>query len=265
MFRKIAFIILAVSIYTCHASTTDPNQADSRIRLALHEGFTIKSIDGTVSYCKETEKWFFAPAEDITDGLGIVEAGTKIQMLESQMLEQIAKIYKEKEITDFRLWATAINFKSKNSLYPIYFLTLKKAAAQDTKEAPKTSDANESNILPEEVLSQLKPKRIVTSDQLTQALQSPEDSVILNRTGFIFYDRDNKRYILKFDSLGQKTENIAFQVHPSKAMARAKKLQRKSPVPMRFKISGRITQFQGRRYILLHKIQPAFSNGNLGR
>ena len=269
--KKITVTLLVMFTLSSLAVAAKENSWSlTKQKTTLSQGFVIKAVDGTVSYDKKKNRWLFAADKDITDGVGLIKAGTKIPLLESLILQKITALYRSNKITDFRLWANTNYYNGSNSFYPIYFMTLQNQNTEtDTDEQTdsndKTWDTNSYNILPADILKKLQPQRIVSNQQIQQAVNSPKDTVLIGRTGFLFYDRDSNRYILKLDSLGRKICNLSFIVHRNQTLARAKYLLSKYPGPVRLRFSGRITKFEQNRYILLHSASIAYNNGNFGR
>lgn len=264
MKKNIVMLLMAFCVCCGFADPAEPNLVEETF--PLMEGFPIKGVDGKFVHDENTDTWFFQPYEDITDGFGIIKEGQKVDILKSSMLEKMIDVHENQDVNEFRIWASTIAYSRDNSFYPIYFVPLAKADKTDEpveKTTPGT-DANES-ILPDDVLAKLTPSRAVTTAQVSEALASDQDAVLINRTGFVFYDLENSGYVLKLDSLGRNINETEFVVHKSRVLEFLRRDQRSSPSPIRFRFSGRITVFEGKRYILLHRSVPAGSYGNFGR
>ncbi len=269
MLKKV-LITAVMSMIACsaYAQIAEPNDAARRTsrKFPLKEGFVLKGIDGKLSYDRSRDRWSFELDQDLSDGYGLIKAGAKVRLLESAMLEKMVDIHQANDVNDFRLWATTIRYRSRNSFYPLYFLPLS-AGTQRQAEKPQTPQADDANdgILPEDVMEKLEPVRAITTEQVSQAIASDEDAMLINRTGFIVYDRKNSRYVFKLDSLGRKVDDTMFILHRSHVVEYIRYQQRRSLSPVRFDVSGRITKFGDKRYILIHSATEAKNFGNFGR
>lgn len=264
MLKKI--LMLLVVLLPITAFSADPNMPK-----ALREGVPVKSLDGQMIHDEANDVWLFDATEDIKDDKVTLSAGSLMPLVECSVLEKMTTAFTEHNQSRFRVWAMTIEYRDKNYLYPVYFLLLEKpreiiAEKPDANNiASPSEDPNMLKVLPDDILKKLEPKSIVSASQLTEALKSDADTVIIGRTGFVRYDGKLQKYIFNIDSLGRNISDIKFIVHPSQMLEQVEKKMRKSTEPVRFKVSGRITKFGGKTYILLHQATPAYNFGNFAR
>lgn len=264
MFKK-NFVLLVI-LLPIVASAAGPTT-----RKVLREGVPVKSLDGQLIHDDANDIWLFETADDIKDDKATLPAGSLVPLVGCSMLEKMTTILAEHGQSRFRIWASTVKYRDTNYFYPIYFLSLEKPV-EITAEKPDANnavspaeDSNTLKVLPDYILKKLEPKSIVSASQLTEAIKSDADTVIISRTGFVRYDSKSQKYIFNIDSLGRSISDIKFIVHPSQTLEQVEKILRKSTEPVRFKVSGRITKFSGKTYILLHQVTPAYNFGNFAR
>lgn len=264
MLKKI--LMLLIVLLPVVAFSAEPNTPK-----VFREGVPVKSLDGQLIHDDVNDIWLFETGEDIKDVKAILPAGSLVPLVGCSMLEKMTAVFTEFGQGRFRIWATTIKYRDTNYFYPIYFLSLEKPK-ETVVEKPDANniaipaeDSNTLKVLPDDILKKLEPKNIVSASQLTEALKSDADTVIISRTGFMRYDSQLKRNIFNIDSLGRDISNIKFIVHPSQTLEQVEKISSKSTEPVRFKVSGRITKFHGKTYILLHQATPAYNFGNFSR
>jgi hypothetical protein len=114
----------------------------------LQDGFVLRGIDGEVSSSDSNNGWLFKVNTDVNDGKDIVRAGANLEMLPSATLEKMTRLGRdvnERSAAGYRLWGRVTRYKSKNFIFPIYFLPLGKlpqpAQASQTQEPPPQESA----------------------------------------------------------------------------------------------------------------------------
>ena len=90
-----------------------------------------------------------------------------------------------------------------------------------------------------------------------------QDSILSDRTGFIKKTADGK-WIFEFDAVGRNTSKVTLDLLPCQTLAAAERKQGKIPGEIRFKISGIVTKYQDRYYLLLQTVNRVYSYGNFG-
>jgi hypothetical protein len=170
---------------------------------------------------------------------------------------------------EFRLWARVTQFEGKNYIFPVYFLTVAERSKADAN-APAAQTAisiNEPNDvvkIPQEVLEKLTPARTVELTQLSPTAGLEEDRMFSDRSGFILKEA-NGSYVFKPDALGRNLQRISFAVLPNAALQQAMDEQTHDPDRVRFKVTGILTTYDSKNYILLQRTTRQFSHGNFAR
>ena len=259
----------------------------------ITEGFALVRIEGTVTRTDEGGKWFFAADKDITDGRGLIAAGSAIELLPSSTLEKIASYAGQQTSAAVRLqaWVTRYSNRNlldaevldkdafekllfdRNYLFPTLFIPmtqrqLPQTEADKTAQAdePRDSAADKSNaerIIPADVMKMLKPKRVPNLAKLKEVLETESDVAIVDRTGFIIAEKEGK--VLKLDGLGRNVENISFRLLPCEALERIEKKQSRAPGRQRFRVAGIVTKYKNDYYLLLQRAVRTYSHGNFAR
>ena len=107
----------------------------------LVQGRVISDVNGL---------WYFKLAEDVNDMASIVKAGTKIQLLPSRTLEQLAGDFARRDQNTYLLKARVTRYKGKNYIFPVFFRSVIVLAEQPQEEPITTPEPNEPTGKPEE-------------------------------------------------------------------------------------------------------------------
>ncbi|MHC4618781.1 MAG: hypothetical protein ACYTEQ_13640 [Planctomycetota bacterium] len=169
-------------------------------------------------------------------------------------------------------------------------------ASKKGRQEPPISEANDVLKVPEEIMERLKTDgaaRIKRRRQVRQTLKSggedsdslkdsrtkpdrPQkaeaalDAVLIDRIGFM-QERGRKGLSKQgqadfvLDAFGRKLAGGSFVLLPCEALERAEHRQAAGLDRLRFKIAGIVTNYKGRRYLLLQKAIPVYSHGNFPR
>ncbi len=89
--------------------------------------------------------------------------------------------------------------------------------------------------------------------------------MIVDRIGRIAYDPDDKYWLFVFESDGKSLLEPPIAILPSKLLEIVEQTLQKSSQPVKFRISGQVTRYQNKNYLLLRKVLIDLSKGNLGK
>ena len=115
-----------------------------------------------------------------------------------------------------------------------------------------------------------------TPDSLTSAPPKPpsrtsgtegicrDGYMVIDRVGRLTYYPDAQQWLFAFEADAASLAEPPVEVLPSQLLEVMEKLQRKSSRALRFRISGQVTKYQNRNYILLRKVLVVYDSGNLG-
>jgi hypothetical protein len=234
----------------------------------LRDGAILAGVDGTLSKSPDTNMWVFTLKTAVSDDKGAIEQGQPVEILKSSTLEKMISVLNDSK-ADFRLWGHVTQFEDKNSIFPVYFLSVAEARQRDANapSAQKPISINEPNDvikIPQEILEKLKPQRTVELTQLSPTAGLEEDRMFSDRSGFIIKEAEGS-YIFKPDALGRNLQKISFAVLPNDVLQQAMDEQAHEPDRVRFRITGILTTCSGQNYILLQRAVRQYSHGNFAR
>jgi hypothetical protein len=262
--------------------------------ILLREGFVLKGVEGLTSFDKETNRWFFAADTDLDDTKKIIEAGTKLEMLETGKLEQIEDYAKKSGGTaTIRLWAKVTRYAGRNYLFAVYFITMtgdSENAAEEPKEesadnAEGTAVENEEeqseekvsdsgSVIPSHIMQKLKPKRVVSLSKMRDIIKTENNAMLVDRTGFLTIIVEKSRdkdappkttNIFTIDGLGRNIDNMSFQLLPCEALQTIEKHLATAMSRQRYRIAGEVTKYKNNYYIMLQRAAKTYSHGNFAR
>jgi len=281
---------LIIFVLLCLISVTALSAENTSTLLV--EGFLFDYVEGEVS--RDGQRWLFRPDVDLTDGRGTLKAADPIQLLPCGTLEKIEAYAKDsKEPVAIRLRGTVTKYSNKyllrkrfkdiklekkylkenlvekNFLFPMDFLPLSAAKIEkpkakkpsddkpsDTKPEVKQSDS----IIPADIMTMLKPKRVINLTKMKKVLDIENDVMLADRTGFIV--RKNNRKILTLDGLGRRVDGMSFELLPCEGLQFAEKLDFRDAGRKRYRIAGIVTKYKGEYYMLLSRAVRTYNHGN---
>ena len=240
-------------------------------RKLVEEGVAVNGIDGKLRTDEQSGKWLFEPYSEIKGRYTSINKGTEIPVLPSSMLENMTDALGDQQYGEFRVWGRIMRSLRNNTLYPIYAVGLKDLTADandvDSKqesEVPAAYDPNAAVVMPEDVRQSLQPRRVVSNVQLTEALQDDEDAVIVDRSGLIGpAPEDPNTYIFRLDGFGWNYEGPRFELLDNEQLRNIiSDVNFDVLSPGRIEVSGVITKYQGKKYMLLQRAVKVYSHGN---
>ena len=263
MARNLYIIVLAFLI-NCNAL----GEQEARKSL-IRDGFALTGVDGKLS--ARGQKWQFEFSSNLSDGRAVVKKGSALELLPSSGLEKMVAGLAEHPGGDYRLYnAIVTRYEGENYIYPDYFLPLAgieeptPAKPEEPNKPESRVTINEPNdvvIIPQEIIDKLSTSRIIRPEKLTSRLELKQDSILANRTGFIAKQQDGKK-IFVFDAFGRNYPKISLDLLPCQILERAEQKQAREPERLRFRVSGIVTKYKGRYYLLLQQATRVYSYGN---
>ena len=235
--------------------------AKSKIK-PLRDGFSLEGVDGNV--VEDANGWLFVPLAAMVDDQGVVKAKTKLRILPSSGLERLIQQKADGEGDSFRLWGKVTRYEDENFVFATYFLPITEANETEPQlKEVKIGGPNEPNIIPEDVMEMLRPKRVVNLAKLKKGPGTEQDGVIADRTGFVRKSGDG--FVFVFDALGRNVDTTSFPLLKCGVLETMRKKQKSSAWDVRYKILGIVTKYQGRHYLLLERANRMYSHGNFRR
>ncbi len=268
----LCFIMTASVLGTVSDDKQNPGDTVSIRPLPLiRNDFIFNGVEGTVT--KSEDKWVFVIDSDITDGIAVVKAGQPIELIPSATLERmIAGAEETQDKAGVKLWASVTKYNDKNYLFAWYFIPMTDMAQPEIKK-PDNSPAQqqvqtaekpkEDSIIPDDIMALLKPKRVVNLAKLRKVLETEENALLVDRTGFLLTKKGQK--VFQLDSLGRKLQDMSFKLLPCEVLEWTEHRISQSINPHRYRIAGTVTKFKGEYYMLLQRAVRTYSHGNFVR
>lgn len=229
--------------------------------IPISDGYVLDGIDGKITV--QNNKWFFTVFEPLTDGKGFLTSTAEI--LPCSMLEKLTAIVDNN--SSVRIWGKLTTYQNINYVYLSYFLQVKKAVEANEPNVPalqpELKDPNETQIIPDEALALLKPKRIISLTELKKPTGIESDGIIADRTGFLDFAKDGSYF--GFDGIGRNVDGLQLPLLACQELEKMEKAQKDSAFPVRFKIFGIVTKYKNRNYLFLQRAAILYSNGNFAR
>ena len=255
MTKRLLIILLAVLVgYWAGSAKTNAKP--------LRDGFSLEGVDGKV--VEEADNWFFVPLDTLTDDKGLVKAGSKLKFLPSSGLERLIQQKTSAGGESFRLWGTITQFGNENFAFAAYSLPITEANETPPRlEDVKITGPNEPDIIPEDVMEMLRPRRVVNLAKLKKGPGTEQDGITPDRTGFLQKNKDG--FVFEFDAIGRNVDTTSFNLLKCSLVEQMYDTQEKSPDRLRYKMVGIITKYQGNYYLLPQRVTRQYSNGNFRR
>jgi hypothetical protein len=314
-------ILLLASISLHGPEVAAPNTVVAR-GPALRDGMLLVAVEGKLGTADPntghgSDKWFFEFDTEVSDGLGKVRAGQKLELLPCAALQHMIAEAKKRlqenplrisaiDIGEplinnpdgplrYRIRAKVTKYRDVNFLYLISFRPVvestrptatsdksqqpqnsapEKPPAQEDADQPSMNEPKDEITIPKGVKDRLKggkiARRPVEPDQRQSEQTAKRDSILAGRIGFVTITGprspgqwENLSFVL--DSLGRKLEQDRFGLLPCGVLEWAERRQAAEPDPLRFKIAGITTEYEGKKYLLPQRIVRAYSHRNFGR
>ena len=240
---------------------------------AIEEGFFLDGIEGIIRKVEKVDVWSFVPDAKVTlSEEAVWPAQTPINLLPCSVLEQITGLAGDDNKINVRLWGLFTKYNGNNYLFSVYFLPVKedvdlepvKPTAQKEEDGNKDKTAEEpqeeESIIPAEILKQIKSNKTPDLKMFQQVAVVTGDVNLTGRTGYL--KQNNKVKFFQPDAFGQNVTRNQYILLPCEMLEIAEKKMRKSPGRQRYNISGLVTHYKGRNYMLLRRAVRTYTNGN---
>lgn len=261
--------IFTVIILTLTAETilaAEPNNIS-----LLRDGFVLSGVDG--SLVARGTKWYFELEQPVSDGASIIEKGTRLQMLASAGLEKMISDMKDRPKASYRLYnAVVTKYKGANFIFGDYFLPLtdisqaepEKSIIEDKPvKGPAINEPNDAVVIPKEILDKLQTRRIIRPENTSGKFEITQDSVLADRIGVIAAKEDGSREFV-FDSVGRNMPKVSLELLPCQVLEITELRQASDPGRKRHRVSGIVTKYNDKYYLLLQQATRSYSHGNFG-
>lgn len=92
-----------------------------------------------------------------------------------------------------------------------------------------------------------------------------EGEMVIDRVGRLIFDPEEKNWTFVFEADGGSLAEPPVLLHPCRLLEVMETAAAKATRPIKFRVSGQITKYQARTYMLLRKVLVAYDLGNLGK
>ena len=178
----------------------------------------------------------------------------------------------------YRLWGRVTKYKGRNFIFPVDFLPVGEVKDSNSLSSVKSGEKaqpiqeravepNDDLGIPKDILDKLsaRPSPLVARRrQPEKQMQMRQNSVLVNRTGF-FEKCPDGSMVFKLDALGRSIQQTFIRLLPCEVLEYAEQKQSTQSEPIRFTIAGIVTEYKGRKYLLLQRVTRVYNHGNFGR
>mgnify|MGYP001160590122 CR=1 FL=1 len=260
------------------------NAAETSTAPLVPDGTVVQATDGTLARSDSNDLWLFQFVRDVNGVGGALPAGSQLQVLPSSILDSMVADANERLLPRYRLSALVTRYRGSNYLFPSYYLPLSKLKdANAPQEEPEKlldtvpdTDVGPGGPLeiPEEVLDRIRTRRQARGPQRGEAGPGapgpPAETgrrarthVLVDRIGFIEFTQGYPVFVP--DGLGRNVAETRYELLPCSALEQAERRLAAFPQPIRFNVAGLVTEYQGRKYLLLQRAIRVYNYGNFGR
>ncbi|MBC8379401.1 MAG: hypothetical protein H8E62_09515 [Planctomycetes bacterium] len=238
----------------------------------VEEGFIVDGVEGLVRKVEKADVWNFVPATKITTPKATLPANDPISLLPCSTLEQITSLAGDNNEVRIRLWAMFTEYDRNNYLLSVYFLPISsdaevKPAKSDESTGKKEANvkANEAkdeedSIIPTDILKQIKSTKTPDLEKFQRIAKVTGDSNLIGRAGYL--KKEGKVRYFQPNAFGYKVDTSKYILLPCGTLESSEKKMDKSPGRQRYEVSGLVTVYKGRQYLLLRRTVRTYSNGN---
>ena len=234
----------------------------------IEDGFFFMGEPGLLTKEAETNTWNFIPDNSIELFEKITfPAGRPLPLLPCSVLEQMTSLAGEKNRLRVELSALFTKYRHKNYLFSVYFMPIQDAAEVEpelAEEAPGGQPAPEKPtadaIIPADILKQIKANKSPDLKKFMQIAQVTGDRNLIGRAGYL--SENNKTPVFQPDAFGMKVNAEEFILLGNSMLADAQKQLARMPGRQRFNVSGLVTTYKGKTYMLLRRASRTYTHGN---
>jgi hypothetical protein len=242
----------------------------------LPEGLEFRQVEGTARLHERTRAWRFVTAKTLTEKKLTVPEGTELTILPGSALDKVIAYAAQASTVSLRIDAVITQYRKTNFLFLFDAAPLTAAAPAPAPvqpaEPPKeetaniirmASDPNESSVIPPEILQRMLPKQRTDFARMEEAARQTEfvgDTMIVSRTGRFLRRQAGSEFVL--DGFGRGISGRSFALLPCKTLEQVEKQISQSLGPIRYRVSGVVTTFRGKQFLLLQGAVRTYTHGN---
>lgn len=234
--------------------------------VVLPEGFVLNGTEG-LAQNNDPNGWSFTTDSALVYMKTTLPAGSVLPILPSSGLEQIRSYAaKEESKTRVKIWGILTSYKKKNFLFPIQVIAL---SADSTKPSeplptgridPNIMDTAVSDVIPSEVMKILRSQSKIDLAKMSETMDAGSiDFALIGKTGYVAIGQDK---VFVPDSFGRKVEHGRLPLLPCLTLEETEKTLDRSLGRYRYTLSGIVTTYDGKQYLLPYRAVRTYSHGN---
>jgi len=257
--------------------------AQPQARKPLPESTVLDAVDGRIIHVDANDTWFFESTADVNAVNVRVPAGTRFVLLPSAMLAKLIADVNDRAEPRYRLSARATLYQGRNFLLPTYYLPLSKfknteGGEQKAEDVARPQPSDPNLPVPEEIIKQLQTRRpprgpLRKNHGAGDANDSSPQSAIRNRQSMerMLVDHvgliqcEDGRFVFIPYALGWNVSGERYELLPCSILEQVQQQQAGALETIRWSVAGLVTEFQGKKYLLLQRAVPAYNYGDFGR
>ena len=266
----IAFLFLGICGSSLQAAENPP---------LLREGLEFTRVEGTARINERTKAWRFVTHKTLRDSRITIPTGTELTILPGSTLDKIIAYAGKDDFISIRIDAVVTRYHDANFLFvfdaaPLRDIPQEQSPEQkqEPQQTPKeekiniikmATDPNETSVIPSSILKRMKPKQktdFSRMQEVTKEIDAPGDSMIVNRTGQFAGLEKTSEFVL--DGFGQNISGRSFALLPCRTLEYVESQLCQSFGRERYRVSGIITTFRGKKFLLLQGAVRTYTNGN---
>lgn len=270
-------------------------QEDAAVK-PLRDGALFRNVDGTIGRADSNDLWHFELLDDVNEPGLQVPAGTRFTLLPSTALEYLIVDANDRQAPRYRLIAQVTQYRGANYLFPTYYLPLSKL--RDANEPPtplpspvpadvntptRSQPGDDAMAIPAEIARRLKTRRtaraplrpVPEASASEKKPRRPFSRILVDAVGFVELqpaqakapnatDRVWEIHTFVPNALGRNVSAFRYQLLPNQVLEQTEQQVAAWPEPTRLMIAGLVTEYRGRKYLLLHRVIRVYSHGNFG-
>jgi hypothetical protein len=234
--------------------------------VVLPEGFVLNGIEGSARN-NDPNGWSFTADSNLVYMKTTLPAGSVLPILPSSGLEQIRSYAaKEENRSRVKIWGILTSYKKKNFLFPIQVIALSASSTKPSEPLPtgridpNIMDAAVSDVIPSEVMKILRSQSKIDLAKMSETMDAGSiDFALIGKTGYITIGQDK---LFVPDNFGRKIEHGRLPLLPCLTLEETEKTLARSLGRYRYTISGIVTTYDSKQYLLPYRAVRTYSNGN---
>lgn len=241
----------------------------------LPEGLELRQVEGVARMNETTKAWRFSPHKILSSRNLTIHPNVELTILPSRALDKILSYAGTEKKVEVRIDAVITQYQNANFLFVFDAAPLQTAAEapspSDNSQPSQTewknilrsaADPNESSVIPPDILRRMKPTQKTDFNRMarTASTVAGEDTMLVNRTGRFTRPGPAGEFIL--DGFGRNISGQSFVLLPCKTLEQIEQQHKQTLQRPRYRVSGVLTTFRGRTFLLLQGAVRTYTHGN---